>query len=170
MGVVPRLIRLLAAGVAALALAAAGVAGCGGDSKPGSNSKPATAAADQRKPPRSAEIPPPRLHASDRKTYAAIQRISGDLRAAVTPLAYGTAATIDTTALASDAKTLERLAPQSGRLQGLRQETLSALQSVIGRAPTKAIATAAIGEADRIDDGLRRYAASNPAANEIAPG
>jgi hypothetical protein len=168
MAVVPRLNRLLLAGVAALALSAAGVAGCGGGSS--SSSKTATGAATQKKPPRSAEIPPPRLRASDRKTYAAIQRISGDLRAAVTPLAYGTAATIDTTALASDARQLERLAPQSTQLQGLRQQTLSALQSVIGRSPTKAIATAAIGEADRIDDGLRRYAASNPAANEITPG
>jgi hypothetical protein len=167
---VPRLIRLLAAGVAALALAAAGVAGCGGDAKPKAKPESAPGAADQRKPPRSAEIPPPRLHAPDRKAYAAIQKTSGDLRAAVTPLAYGAASRIDTADLTADARKLERLAPRNGRLQGLREQTLSALQSVIGRAPTKAIATAAIGEADRIDDGLRRYAASNPAANEIAPG
>jgi hypothetical protein len=170
MPVVQRLNRHLAAGAAVLTLAAWGVAGCGGGSSSTSSSKTATSAADQKKPPRSAEIPPPRLHPPDRKTYAAIERISGDLRAAATPLAYGTAATIDKTALASDARTLDRLAPKSAQLRGLRQQTLSALQSVIGRAPTKAIATAAIGEADRIDDGLRRYAASNPAANEIAPG
>jgi hypothetical protein len=166
MGFVPRLNRLLAAGVAVLALAALGAGGCGGSSKP----KATTGATDHRKPPRSAEIPPPRLHASDRKAYAAIQKASGDLRAAVTPLAYGAASRIETTDLTADARKLERLAPRSPRLQGLREQSLSALQSVIGRAPTKAIATAAIGEADRIDDGLRRYAASNPAANEIAPG
>ena len=161
--------RLPPAGLAALALMALVAAGCGGGNS-SSGSKTATGAGSQKKPPRSAETPPPRLHASDRKAYASIQRISGDLRAAVTPLAYGTAATIDTTALAADARTLDRLTPRSAELQGLRQQTLSALQSVIGRSPTKAIATAAIGEADRIDDGLRRYAASNPAANEIAPG
>ena len=164
--------RSLAASLSALALAAGGASGCGGDSSSSSSSasKTATGSTNQRKPPRSAETPPPPLHVSDRKTYAAVERISGDLRAAATPLAYGTASTIDKTALVSDARTLDRLSPRSAQLRGLRQQTISALQSVIGRAPTKAIATAAIGEADRIDDGLRRYAASNPAANEIAPG
>jgi hypothetical protein len=32
------------------------------------------------------------------------------------------------------------------------------------------VARASIGTADRVDAGLRRYAAANPAANELQPG
>ena len=39
-----------------------------------------------------------------------------------------------------------------------------------GRRRARQAIAAAIAEADRIDAGLRRYAASHPAANEIAPG
>jgi hypothetical protein len=162
---VPRLTRPSAAGVVAFAVAAGSITGCGGGSKEGSTSETGT-----RKPPRSAEVAPPRLPAPDRRAYAAIQRSSGDLRAAATPVAYGSAGTIAAGQLNADVRRLERLKPRSSLLQDLREQTLSAVRSTITRGSSKAIANAAIGEADRIDQGLRRYAASNPAANEIAPG
>jgi hypothetical protein len=160
---VPRLIRLLALGAAAFAVAAGSVAGCGGDSNDGSGP-------DDRKPPASAEVPPPRLPASDRRAYATIQKASGDLRAAATPIVYGTGGRIASEELSADVRKLQRLAPRSRLLRNLRDRTLSAVQSAMGGNATKEIAAAAIAEADRIDDGLRRYAATNPAANEITPG
>jgi hypothetical protein len=85
-------------------------------------------------------------------------------------VAYGSAGTIAAGQLNADVRRLERLKPRSSLLRDLREQTLSAVRSTITRGGSKAIANAAIGEADRIDQGLRRYAASNPAANEIAPG
>jgi hypothetical protein len=149
----------------AFAVAAGSITGCGGSSKESSTSETGT-----RQPPRSAEVAPPRLPAPDKRAYAAIQRSSGDLRAAATPVAYGSAGTISAGRLNADIRRLERLKPRSSLLQDLREQTLSAMRSTITRGSSKAIANAAIGEADRIDQGLRRYAASNPAANEIAPG
>jgi len=130
MPTVPRLNPLLASGFAALALAGGAAGGCGGGSSSSSSSTTSTGATNQKKPPASAERPPPRLKSSDRKAYAAIQKASGDLRAAVTPLSYGTATTIDTAALATDVRKLNAVAPHSASLQGLRQQTLSE----IGRA------------------------------------
>jgi hypothetical protein len=161
---VPRLTRLLAAGVAAFAVAAGSITGCGG------GSDGSTGRTDKRKPPKSAEVAPPRLPASDRRTYAAIQKTSGDLRAAATPVAYGSGGTIAADQLEADVRRLERLKPRSSSLRDAREQALSAVRSTITRGSSKASANAAIAEADRIDDSLRRYAASNPAANEIAPG
>jgi hypothetical protein len=164
---VPRPPRSLLAGVAvALALAAAS-AGCGGGSGDGKD-------ATQTAP--GAETPPPRLRTADRKAFAEIQRSSGVLRAAAVPVAYGAATRIvvkdrlnaATRALAADV-------PRDSLLRRLRSRALRGLRAAASpkahadRAARR-IAAFAIAEADRIDAGLRRYAASHPAANEIAPG
>ncbi len=161
----PRASRFNVVAVAAFVIAGA-VAGCGG-----SNNGPPTGTGGStlKHPPRSAEVPPPRLPSTDRRAYREIQTASGDLRAAVTPLAYGTAAAIRADRLNADIGRLRRLAPRSALLTRLRADTLTALQGATSAATksSKATAAAAIAEADRIDSGLRRYAASNPAANEI---
>lgn len=168
----PRLTRLLVAGVAALAIAGP-TAGCGGSGDKSGNAATSTAGQDAgaKRPPRAAEVRPPRLARTDKRAYTAIQKASGDLRAAATPVTYGPAAKIATKQLNADFRRLLALSPESPSLRRLRVQTLTAVRSAISPgAAGKAVATAAIAEADRIDAGLRRYAASNPAANEIAPG
>jgi hypothetical protein len=84
---------------------------------------------------------------------------------------YGSAAKIGSRQLNSDFRKVLALSPQSPLLRRLRAQALTAVRSATSPAASvKAAAAAAIAEADRIDAGLRRYAASNPAANEIAPG
>jgi hypothetical protein len=142
-------------------------AGCGGGSKGASTTTETSA----RKPPKSAEARPPRLRHPDKAAFAAIQRASGVLRASAVPAAYGSATRIPADRLRAVAREVGATHPRDPLLKRLRETTLGALDAAAssGAAP-KAVATAAIAEADRIDSGLRRYAASNPAANEIAPG
>jgi hypothetical protein len=169
---VPRLTRLLVAGVAALAIAGPTV-GCGGsgDKHGNAGSTAGSNAAGGKRPPRSAEVPPPRLVRADKTAYTTIQKASGDLRAAVTPVTYGATGRIATRQLNADFTKLLALSPQSPLLRRLRVQTMTAVRSATSRgASAKAVAATATAEADRIDAGLRRYAASNPAANEIAPG
>jgi hypothetical protein len=173
---VPRLTRLLVAGVAALAIAGP-PAGCGGSSDKHGNAggnnggTASTNAAGGKRPPRSAEVRPPRLVRADKRAYTTIQKASGDLRAAATPVTYGATGRIATHQLNTDFRKLLALSPQSALLRRRRVQTMPALRSATSRgASGKAVAAAATAEADRIDSGLRRYAASNPAANEIAPG
>jgi hypothetical protein len=160
---VPRPSCLLAAGVAAL-LIAGPLAGCGGSDDSG----------DAKQAPRSAEVPPPRLGNTDRKAYARILRSSGALRAAAVPVAYGAAPRIATDQLNPAIGKLAATHPRNPSLRRLRLSILSALRAAVSGGAqgesAKAIATQAIAEADRTDAGLRRYAASHPAANEIAPG
>jgi hypothetical protein len=166
------LTRLLVAGVAALAFAGP-AAGCGGsgDKQGSAANGSTTTGAGAKKPPRSAEVRPPRLARTNKSAYAAIQKVSGDLRAAATPVTYGSAAKIASRQLNSDFRKVLALSPQSPLLRRLRAQALTAVRSATSPAASvKAAAGAAIAEADRIDAGLRRYAASNPAANEIAPG
>jgi hypothetical protein len=146
----------------------AAAAGCGGGSKGASTTTTETSA---RKPPKSAEARPPRLRHPDKAAFAAIQRASGVLRASAVPAAYGSATRIPADRLRAVAREVGATHPRNPLLKRLRETTLGALDAAAssGAAP-KAVATAAIAEADRIDSGLRRYAASNPAANEIAPG
>jgi hypothetical protein len=169
---VPRFTRLLVAGVAALAFAGP-IAACGGsgDKKPNAATNAAGQATGGKRPPRSAEVRPPRLVRTDKRAYRTIQKASGDLRAAATPVTYSPTVRIATKQLNLDFSKLLALSPQSPLLRSLRVQTLTAVRSATSSgASGKAAATAAIAEADRIDAGLRRYAASNPAANEIAPG
>jgi hypothetical protein len=151
---------------AALSLALLVPAGCGGGSDDNAAPPP-----DTRKPPRSAEIPPHPLGSSDRRAYRAIQAASGVLRAAAVPVAFGATTRIETSRLRRAARRVSATDPSNGSLQKLRTTTQDALTALA--APSgdpKAKGKAAMTEADRIDDGLRRYAASHPAANEIAPG
>jgi hypothetical protein len=157
--------RPLVASVIGLAVLVA-VTGCGGGSKGAS-----TTEASARKPPKHAEVPPPRLRSNDKAAFAAIQRASGVLRAAAVPAAYGSTTRIPANRLRVVAREVGATHPRNPLLRRLRATTQSALDTAASSsAPPKAIATAAIAEADRIDGGLRRYAASHPAANELAPG
>ncbi len=160
----PRPSCLLVAGAAAL-LAAGPLSGCGGGSDGSTDGKQA---------PRSAEVAPPRLAGTDRKAYAEILKSSGALRAAAVPVAYGAAPRIATDQLNPALRKLAATHPRNPALRRLRLSTLSALRAAASGGAqdeaAKTIATEAIAEADRTDAGLRRYAASHPAANEIAPG
>jgi hypothetical protein len=161
------IVRFLIAAIAGCSILVSGT-GCGGSKH---DSEPVQR--DSRKPPRSAEIPPPRLRAPDKKAYAVIQKTSGDLRAAAIPATYGSTAGIATDQLSSDVRKLDAQKPRNSLLKRLLAETRSAVTAAIAQrsgAPARASAKAAIAEADRIDAGLRRYAASHPAANEITPG
>jgi hypothetical protein len=104
--------------------------------------------------------------------FGRIQSASGALRAAAVPVAYGASPQIDSAQLSHVVRRLSGADPQSAQLRRLKAATLAAINAVeaasVGAA-AKAGATEAIAEADRIDDGLRRYAASHPAANEIQP-
>jgi hypothetical protein len=166
---VPTLLRLIVAGIASLALLAP-VAGCGDGSNEGSN-EGSTSETSGPKPPRSAEVPPPRLASRDREAFAAIQTASGVLRAAVVAAAYGSANRIPAHPLRGAARKLRSVHPRNPLLKQLRARTANALIAAASpSADSKAVAAAAIAEADRIDAGLREYAASHPAANEVAPG
>jgi hypothetical protein len=169
---VPRLTRLLVAGVAALAIAGS-AAGCGdsGDKNGNAGNTAGGNSVDGKRPPPGAEARPPRLVRADKRAYIRIQKASGDLRAAASPVSYGATSRIATDQLNADFRKLLALSPQSPLLRRLRVEAMTAVRSATSRgASGKAVAAAATAEADRIDAGLRRYAASNPAANEIAPG
>jgi hypothetical protein len=158
---VSRALRILAAGVVGLVVAGMPVA-CGSDGDDGG-----------REAAPGAEVRPPRLVTGDRRAYTRIQRASGDLRAAAIPVSYGASEIVAADRLRADIRTLEVTEPQDSLLKRLRRRTLRALRtaSAAGQGDSaQAAAAAAIAEADRIDAGLRRYAASNPAANEIAPG
>jgi len=162
-----RLPRPLLAGVVGLLALTGLVSGCGGGSGDGKDA-PKTAPG--------AEIPPPRLQSADRKAFAEIQTSSGVLRAAAVPVAYGSATRIVVTdRLNSAARALAAVVPRNSLLRRLRRTTLKSLRAAGSsgareNSTAKQIAQSAIAEADRIDAGLRRYAASHPAANEIAPG
>ena len=155
-----RALRLLAAAAVGLVIAAAPL-GCGSDDDGAPEPAPG------------ADVRPPRLPAADKTAYTRIQRASGDLRAAAIPVPYGASEAVVADRLRADARRLERTQPENSLLRRLRRRTLDAVRDLTAAdegEPARAAATAAIGEADRIDAGLRRYAASNPAANEIAPG
>jgi hypothetical protein len=152
---------LVAVAVGLLALPA----GCGG-----SDDEP-----DTPKPPPSANVPPPKLAARDSRAFREIQRSSGVLRAAVVPVTFGAAPRVVAAArLNAAAGRVAKLRPRDPLLRRLRASVLDALRTTASegaqRASAKRAARAAVGEADRIDAGLRRYAASHPAANSIAPG
>jgi hypothetical protein len=122
-----------------------------------------------------AEVAPPRLVRADRKAFAEIQRSSGALRAAAIPVAYGSAPGIVAPGrLLAAARDVAAIVPRDSLLRRLRRRTIRALRTAASDGGTPEIAkdaaNAAIAEADRIDAGLRRYAAAHPAANEIAPG
>jgi hypothetical protein len=158
--------RPLLAGVAGFLALAGSALGCGGGSDDGDQSA---------KTAPGAETPPPALRTADRKAFAEIQRSSGVLRAAAIPVAYGAAPRIvvaDRLNVASRA--LARDVPRNALLRRLRRTALRGLRATASpaaqrEATAKAIAESAIAEADRIDAGLRRYAASHPAANELPP-
>ena len=155
--------RLLLAGLACLLALLA--QGCGG-SDDGDN---ATRSAP------GAETPPPRLQTANRKAYIEIQRSSGALRAAAVPVAFGAATRIVVTdRLHAATRRLAADVPRDSLLRRLRRKALRGLRAAASPearadATAKGIAKAAIAEADRIDAGLRRYAASHPAANELPP-
>ena len=148
-------------GLAGLLIAAAPLSGCGGsdDDDQTTRTNPA------------AEVPPPPLPARNRRAYGELQRASGTLRAAAVPVAYGSAPRIVVAdSLNAAVRQLSRTRPRDASLRRLRQATLAALREAASAparedATAKGIAKAAIAEADRIDAGLRRYAASHPAAN-----
>lgn len=151
--------------VSGLLVAAAPLAGCGGSDDGGTSSATAT------KPAPGAEVAPPPLATRDRRVYNEIQRSSGALRAAAVPVAYGAATRIVVAdRLNAAARRLAVTHPRNSLLRRLRRTALAALGvAASDRAredsSAKGIANAAIAEADRIDAGLRRYAASHPAAN-----
>lgn len=161
----PNLPRLAAIALTVLALATA--AGCGGSDK----SKDAAKTAGTTRTAPGAETPPPPLARADRLAYAEIDRSSGALRAAAVPVAYGSASRIVVAdRLNAAAGALSRARPRNALLARLRASLLAALRRATSRvalndAKAKGIARKAIAEADRIDAGLRRYAASHPAAN-----
>jgi hypothetical protein len=160
---------LVVAGVASLSLLAP-VAGCGDGSKDGSKDG-STTETGSRKPPRSAEVPPPRLASRDKRAFVTIQKASGALRAGVVAAAYGSTNRIPAQRLRGAAGEVRSVHPRNALLKKLRARTAGALiAAATPGADSKAVATAAIAEADRIDAGLREYAASHPAANEVAPG
>ena len=153
--------RLVVAGVAAVALAGFAPA-CGGGSEDTSANRPA----------HGPDVRPPRLARPDRLAFGRIQSASGALRAAAVPAAYGASPRVDAAPLSRASRRLSGADPQNERLQRLKARTLVAINAALvpGQgAAAKATATEAIAEADRIDAGLRRYAASHPAANEIQP-
>jgi len=158
---VPHLSRLAILVLAGLAIAVP--AGCGGSDK--------NKDAGTTKTAPGAETPPPPLPSADRGAYAEIQRSSGALRAAAVPVAYGSATRfVVADRLNAAAGQLSRARPRSPLLARLRRTTLAALRrtasaGALDDAKAKGIAKKAITEADRIDAGLRRYAASHPAAN-----
>jgi hypothetical protein len=155
------MLRIVAAGVVALVIAGSPVA-CGSDGDDGGT---------QAAP--GAEARPPRLAAEDKRAFTRIQRASGDLRAAAIPVSYGAPEVVAAARLRADIRRLERTRPEDSLLKRLRLRTLNALRdlSAAGKGePAQQAGSAAITEADRIDAGLRRYAATNPAANEVAPG
>jgi len=153
--------RLLATGVAGLAIAAP-LAGCGGSGDEGGTTKQAAPGA---------EVAPPPLAARDRRAYDEIERSSGVLRAAAVPVAYGSAPRIVVAGdLNTAARKLARAKPRDPLLRRLRRAAIAALRTAASEgtvegATAKQVAKSAIGEADRMDAGLRRYAASHPAAN-----
>ena len=151
-------LRILVAGVIALLIAVVPLA-CGSDDK-GNETVPG------------AEVRPPRLAPADKRAFRQIQKSSGDLRAAAIAASYGSSETIVADQLRVDIRKLEDLHPRDSLLKRLHRRALRALRSASeGQgADVQAAAAAAIAEADLIDDGLRRYAASHPAANELAPG
>ena len=158
----PRLARLAALGLAGLALAAP--AGCGGSDEDKSARTTETAPG--------AETPPPPLPTADRAAYVEIERSSGVLRAAAVPVAYGSASRIVVTDRLNAAATrLSRTHPRNALLTRLRRTTLAGLKAAassdaLDDSKAKRIAKRSIAEADRVDAGLRRYAADHPAANE----
>jgi hypothetical protein len=165
---VSRPLKSLVAGIGVL-LVAGPLSSCGGSADKSTSSETNRAVPG-------AEARPPRLSRPDRKAVRDIQKSSGDLRAAVTPVAYGSSNQIlAKNQLSADISSLNSSKPRNSLLRRLRTRALHALQSAVSSSPhqsvpPKDVATAAIAEADRIDAGLRRYAASHPAANEIAPG
>jgi hypothetical protein len=152
---------MLVAGIAGVLVVGAPVAcGSGGDDG-GSQAAPG------------ADTPAPRLETADKTAFTRIQRASGDLRAAAIPVSYGTSGIVAADRLRADIRRLDATEPQDPLLKRLRRRGLGALRALSAGGDgesARAAADAAIAEADRIDAGLRRYAASNPAANEIAPG
>jgi hypothetical protein len=151
-----------------LAAAAAGVViafpfpGCGGSSDDSSTRRAAPGA----------ETKPPRLPSADRRAYAQIQRASGALRAAAVPITYGASAAVDLGPVRRATRRVSATHPRNAQLQRLRASMLRALGAINSASPgaaSKTAATEAIAEADHTDAALRRYAASHPAANEIAP-
>jgi hypothetical protein len=124
------------------------------------------------RPAHGADVKPPRLPREDRLAFGRIQSASGALRAAAVPVAYGASQRVEAGELSRALRRLSGADPANARLQELKARTLAAINAVLGAgqgAPAKATANQAIEVADRIDDGLRRYAASHPAANEIQP-
>jgi hypothetical protein len=158
---VPRLARFAVLALSGVAIVAA--AGCGGSDR---NKNAGTT-----KTVPGAETPPPPLARADRLAYLEIQRSSGALRAAAVPVAYGGASRIVVTdRLNAGALALSRTRPRNVLLARLRASLVAALRRATSRGAlndgkAKGIAKKAIAEADRIDAGLRRYAALHPAAN-----
>ena len=144
-----------------------GAAGCGGSDDNTSQ---------QQKTNPAAEIPPPALRPADSAAFSELRRGSGVLRAAAIPVAYGAATRIVVAPrLRAEALEVRKTRPRSPRLRSLRARTLAALQlasspGAVQDGTAKQIARDSIKQADRIDAGLRQYAASNPAANDLQPG
>jgi hypothetical protein len=72
-------------------------------------------------------------------------------------------------------RALEAERPRDSLLKRLRARTLRSLRAAASKRARQKdtagrIAKSAIAEADRIDAGLRSYAASHPAANDLQPG
>ena len=160
------MLRLHRAAVLALTgLAIAAPAGCGSDDDTDTN-------AGTTKTAPGAEVPPPPLARGDDHAYSELERSSGALRAAAVPVAYGSASRIVVAdRLKAAARRLSATRPSSKALARLRRTTLAALrlaysEGAVDDSKAKGIAKRSIAEADRIDAGLRRYAASHPAANE----
>jgi hypothetical protein len=145
-----------------------GAAGCGGSDDKTSQQETKTNPA--------AEIPPPALRPADSAAFSELRRGSGVLRAAAIPVAYGAATRIVVAPrLRAEAVEVRQTRPRSPRLRSLRARTLAALRlasspGAVQDGTAKQIARDSIKQADRIDAGLRRYAASNPAANDLQPG
>jgi hypothetical protein len=141
-------------------------AGCGGSDDKTSEQKTHPAA----------EIPPPALRPADRAAFVELGRASGVLRAAAIPVAYGAATRIVVAPrLRAAAVDVRKTRPRSPRLRRLRARTLAALRLASSSGArqdgtAKQIARDSIKQAARIDAGLRQYAASNPAANDLQPG
>lgn len=114
-----------------------------------------------------------KLPALDRRAYLEIASDSGTLRVSVVRAALGQSAAVDTAAIADARRRLSLARPRDALLVRLKAQLLGACSEAISqtrsKAGTRRAARKALTATDKVNDGLRQYAARHPSVAGLIP-
>jgi hypothetical protein len=115
----------------------------------------------------------PQLPAADRRAYVEIATDSGTLRVSVVRAALGRSAAVDTAAIAAARRRLALARPRDALLARLKAQLVAACSEVIAHAGphtgVQPAAKKALTATDKVNAGLRQYAARHPAVAGLIP-